>query len=105
VNLVLSNFSLLAHCIARVALNTGIGPAVVIAFCLKRLSDKGFRLKQRREFFQQSFRDGGQLADASASFDSSELDSWATSPPRKALVISTPLTISEVVERKVRRSA
>jgi hypothetical protein len=203
----LSNFSLLAHCIAKVALNTGIGPGLVIlglynfqrrfvpkilsgakthtirairahpdkagntlhlyvglrhksvqllmrVLCVKveeieidacghecncdpmividgvELSESereglavrdGFdsfdemlefwagRLPFRGHIIHWQFPSpssgGGQLADNTIEFNSSGLSSRATSSPRKALVISTPLTISEVVERKVRRSA
>jgi hypothetical protein len=100
----LSNFSLLAHCIAKAALDTGLGPAILIFYAARTWArarrGPALDLPMRGEFSKTSFRDGGQLAEIiPASLQS------ATSSPRKALVISTPLTISEVVERKVRRSA
>ena len=99
----LSNFSLLAHCIAKAALNTGLGPAILIFYAARTWArarrGPALDLPMRGGFSETSSGER-QLAEIiPASLQS------ATSRSRKTLVISTPLTISEVVERKVRRSA
>jgi hypothetical protein len=114
----LSNFSLFAHCIAKVALNTGIGPAVVIAvfvrcafpFCVLRdFHDDDHDVRIPIERYDSAAAQQLRLLESSGERQLAEIIpaslQSATSRSRKALVISTPLTISEVVERKVRRSA
>jgi hypothetical protein len=96
----LSNLSLFAHCIARVALLTGLGPAAILCailarcpfpFCVLRdwhdeghdvrvLIERFIPYREQAELFKSS--GGGQLAQTRIVIPASR-SSRATSPPRK----------------------
>jgi hypothetical protein len=81
----LSNFSLLAHSIAKAAFNTGLGPAILFLYAAQLLvrANRVPALHQwmRGKFRKTSFR-AAQLA-PTIEFDSSGLSSRATSAARK----------------------